>query len=311
MMKKLMMQWIISFGLAAFLPIAIAQDAEVTAAKIIKITNPTQSNNIKVGDILTRQIELEVNPPYQLSTEALPMKGASQNGIELREIQVATSTGKQATRYIVNLRYQVFATQFVPIVMQLPTEKFALTGGQQALSVNLPAWKFWFSPLVPKDITNAKENMQPQFKPTLIEVGGHHLRLWVSLAMLLVGLIGLIYINADKRWLPFMNGAFATAHRKLKKLPHNPTGEKQALASVHHAFNQVNGCNLFVNQLDDFLITHPAFAKFKTEIEAFFERSNQSLFRDERFSDESQNSDKLMTHLIALSRHLRDCERGV
>ena len=306
MMKKLMMQWIIFFGLAAFVLTATAQDAEITAAKIIKITNPTKSNNIQVGDILTRQIELEVKPPYQLSIEALPMKGASQNGIELREIQVTTSTSKQVARYIVDIRYQVFAAPFVPIVMQLPTEKFALTGGQQALSVNLPAWKFWFSPLAPKGISNAKENMQSQLKPTLVGVSGHHLRLWVSLAMLLAGLIGLVYINADKRWLPFMNGAFATAHRKLKKLPHNQAGEKQALVYVHRAFNQVNDSNLFVNQLDDFLLAHPAFTKFKTEIEDFFECSNQSLFRDE-----SQSSGKLMAHLIALSRHLRDCERGV
>ncbi|WP_235272721.1 nonribosomal peptide synthetase MxaA [Methylotenera versatilis] len=306
MMKKLMMQWIMSFGLLAFVLTAIAQDTEITAAKIIKISNPTHSNNIQVGAILTRQIELEVESPYQLSTETLPMKGSSQNGIELREIQVTTSTSKQVTRYIVDMRYQVFAAQFVPAVMQLPAEKLALTGGQQALSVNLPAWKFWFSPLVPKGITNAKENMQPQFKPTLIDVSGHHQRLWISLAMLLAGLIGLVYINADKRWLPFMNGAFATAHRKLKKLPHNPAGEKQALTYVHHAFNQVNGGNLFVNQLDGFLIAHPAFVKFKAEIEAFFERSNQSLF-----SDENQNSGKSMTHLIVLSRHLRDCERGV
>lgn len=306
MMNKLIMRWMMPFGLLALALTAIAQDTEITAAKIIKISNPAKSNNIQVGDILTRQIELEVESPYQLSTETLPMKGSSQNGIELREIQITTSTSKQNTRYVVDLRYQVFAAQFVPAVMQLPAEKLALTGGQQALSVNLPAWKFWFSPLVPKGITNAKENMQPQFKPTLIQMSGHYLRLWVSLGMLLAGLIGLVYINADKRWLPFMNGAFATAHRKLKKLPHNQADQQQALAYVHNAFNQVNGGNLFASQLDGFLMTHPAFAKFKNEIEAFFERSNQSLF-----SDQNQNSDKLMTHLIVLSRQLRDCERGV
>lgn len=306
MMKKLMMKWILSFGLAIFVLSAIAQDAEINTVKIIKITNPAKSNNIQVGDVLMRQIELEVSLPYQLSTESLPLKGANLNGIELREIKVETSTNKQATHYVVNLHYQVFAAQFVPAVLQLPSEKFALTGGQQALSVNLPAWKFWFSPLVPKGITNAKENMQPQLKPTLVETRDHHLRLWISAAMLLVGLIGLIYINADKRWLPFMNGAFATAHRKLKKLPHNQTGEKQALAYMHRAFNQVNGGNLFVNQLDSFLAKHPAFAQSKSAIEAFFERSNQSLF-----SDENHHSDALMRQLITLSRDLRDCERGV
>jgi len=310
MMKKLIVPWIVllsflSLSLAIFMQAALAQETN-SAAKILKITNPQHSNNIQVGEILTRRIELEIQSPYQLSAETLPMKGARKNGMELHDIDVKTSSGKQAKNYVITLQYQLFAAEFTPVVLQLPAEKFAITGGEKALSVNLPAWQFWFSPLVPKGIGNAKENMQPQLKPTLIDVRAHHLRFWLALSALIIGLTGLIYINADKRWLPFMNGAFATAHRRIKKLPQNQHGEKQALVYMHQAFNQINGANLFVNQLDEFLNHYPAFAQFKTQIEAFFERSNQSLF-----GDKTQSTAELISNLVMLSRQLRDCERGV
>ncbi|MDP3744971.1 MAG: nonribosomal peptide synthetase MxaA [Methylotenera sp.] len=305
-MKNLIIKWSALLGMLLLVTTAIAQESTVAMAKILRVTNPSQSNNIQVGDVLTRTIELEVQAPYQLSQQALPMKGANYHGIELTDIQLNTSTTKQSTHYIIDLRYQVFAAEFVPAVLQLPAEKFALTGGSEALTVNLPAWQFWFSPMVPKVINNAKENMYPQFKPTLIDLAAHQIRLALWLGLFLVGLIGWVYINADKRWLPFMNGAFAAAHRKLKKLAKNQVGEKQALVYMHQAFNQVHGNNLFVNELDEFLTAHPVFAKYKAEIAAFFERSNQSLF-----ADQHQNSEQLIAEFIGLSRDLRNCERGV
>lgn len=301
-----MMQWMICAVLMLFMQAAHAQKATESVVKIIHMTEPAQSNGIQIGTILTRQIALEIAAPYQLSTETLPMKGVRRDGIELHDVHVKTSADDAATRYDIQLQYQVFAAEFAPVVLQLPAEKIAVTGGSQALSVNLPVWRFWFSPLVPKGISNAKENMQPQFKPTLIAVQGHHLRFWIALAMLVAGLAGLVYINADKRWLPFMNGAFANAHRKLKKLPRNKAGEKQALVHMHQALNQINGSNLFASQLDEFLIKHPAFAPFKTQISDFFALSNQSLF-----ADTQPHHDKIIAHLIGLSRQLRDCERGV
>lgn len=285
---------------------AIAQKSKIAEAKIISVSNPLQSHGIQVGDVLSRRIVLEVKAPYQLSQQTLPMKGVRTNDVELSQISITQTASQKVIRYSIDLRYQVFSAVFVPSVLQLPAEKFALTGGPQALSVNLPAWKFWFSPLAPKGMNKARENMHMQFKPTLIDLQAHANKLLVFSGMLIVGLLGLVYINADKRWLPFMNGAFAKAHRKLKKLPRNTDGEKQALSYMHQAFNQLHGGNLFANELNRFLSTHPSFVKLSKEIEAFFEQSNQSLF-----AQNTQNSEQLMADLMILSRSLRDCERGV
>ncbi len=298
--------------LAFAVPSAIAQEAD---ARILRVINPSQSNGIQVGDVMDRTMEIEVNSPYQISKNALPMKGLNRNGIELADITVKTlprnslhSDNKNI--YTIALRYQVFASAAKPVVMQLPEETFALTGGAKVSSIKVPAWHFWFSPLVTDGISNAKDNLQPQFKPTLVDINVHHTRLWLLFCLLITGLVGLIYINADRRWLPFMNGAFAQAHRELKKLEKNQanqqTAEKNALIYMHQAFNTVHGENLFASEVERFLAAHPEFYKLKTNIMSFFERSNASLF-----ASQQPNSAQFINELILLSKSLRDCERGV
>jgi mxaA protein len=117
-------------------------------------------------------------------------------------------------------------------------------------------------------------------------------------------LLGLVYVNADKRYLPFMTGAFAKAHRHIKKLDRGRATDRTAFVYMHQAFNQVYGANLFSGELDQFLTAHPKFLKVKDEIVRFFELSNATLFA---------NVNHASTHedLIGLSKHLRDCERGV
>lgn len=295
---------LIAAGCLALLPhTAIAQEP---AARIVKIINPSYSNGIHIGDIMERKVVFEAGAPYQISRTALPTKGARQEGIELADIQIGTSQRDRKTRYEIALRYQIFAHAATPVVMQLPAETFALTGGPQALSIKLPGWRFWFAPLVVADINTAKDNLQPQYKPTLINPGTHQYRLAVFLGLLLTGLFGLVYINADRRWLPFMNGAFAQAHRKIKRLPNMPAKEKQALLSLHQAFNTVYGANLFAPDLTQFIEAHPRFAKVRTEIEAFFEQSNKSLF-----AQASHDHAQFFADLTTFSKRLRDCERGV
>lgn len=279
----------------------IAQETEI---RPLQIVNPAQATGIHIGDVLNRQIEVQVDPKYQISQQALPLHGLVRNGIELADIQIEPLKGKQAPGYLIKLRYRVFANAHVPAMMELPAESFALTGGTEALSIKLPAWPFWFSPLVPADIKNTKQHLIPQFKPTLIDQNMHRQRLAVLLALFLAGLAGLLYINADSRWLPFMNGAFARAHRQMKKLPRNQASEKEALSQLHQAFNRVHGANLFESDIADFLTKHPQYSKLGRDIEQFFQRSSQTLF-----SEWNHDSAQFIGELISLSKRLRDCER--
>jgi len=284
---------------------ATAQGQE-TGARIISIVNPSQSNGIHIGDVMDRKIVIEADPLYQVSGTALPMKGVSRNGIELVDIQTKMTHQGKKNIHEIALRYQVFASASAPVIMQLPAENFALTGGPQALSVKLPAWRFWFSPIVVADITTAKGNLQPQYKPSLIDSSMHRSWLAMFLGMFAVGLLGMVYINADRRWLPFMSGAFAQAHRRMKRLSGAEGEEKAALMYLHEAFNQVHERNLFASDIDVFVTENPAFSRMKKEIADFFQRSGKALFA-------APPNDRVafIRELVVLSKGLRDCERGV
>lgn len=302
-MNILLRKLILVAGLALF---AHHAAAEQVAARIVQLLNPIQSTGIRIGDIMERKVVLEAPAPYQLSRTALPMKGSIRDGIELADLQIEKRENGQANRYAVTLRYQVFGHASTPSVMVLPEETFALTGGPQGLSLKIPAWRFWYSPLAVADITTAKGNLQPQFKPAAIDMGTHRLRLFGFLALLIVSGLALVYYNADARWLPFMNGPFAQAYRRIKRLP-GKDGQawKPALAALHDAFNRVHGSNLFAADIGIFVEKHPQFVRARGDIEAFFAQSAKALF-----ADAPQDVPVFMQQVTAFSKQLRDCERG-
>ncbi|MGJ0533038.1 MAG: hypothetical protein ACR65W_07225 [Methylocystis sp.] len=276
------------------------------AARVVQLVNPVQSTGIRIGDIMERTVVLEAPAPYQLSQSALPMKGVNRNGIELADLRIEKKQAGQTNRYAVTLRYQVFGHASAPAVLTLPEETFALTGGPQGLALNIPAWRFWYSSLAIADISTAKGNLQPQFRPSAIDVASHRARLIGFLALLVVAALALAYYNADSRWLPFMNGPFAQAHRRIKRLPaKDGHAWKTALATLHEAFNRTHGSNLFAADIDAFVEKHPQFSRARADIEAFFVHSGRALF-----SEPPQDTHAFVKDMTAFGKQLRDCERG-
>jgi mxaA protein len=275
-------------------------------ARIVAIANPVQSNGIHIGDVLTRNVIIAVKPPYQLSRSSFPSKGVTRDGLELVDFSMEAQSKAGATQYQITLSYQVFSHSAAPAVMRLPAERLMLSGGPQAHYVEIPAWQFWFSPLVLANITTAKSNLQPQVKPEPIDESVHYAIFSGCLALLAGALVALVYLNADKNWLLFMGGPFAQAHRRIKRIAPAEGGDIKALHYLHQAFNQVHGGNLFAGELEIFLARHPAFSNMKTEIASFFERSSHALF-----AAPPDDKGAFIREMVMLSRSLRDCERGV
>ncbi|MDP1659832.1 MAG: hypothetical protein Q8L73_10850 [Methylotenera sp.] len=298
-------------GLSANFTLQAEEEANPKAAKIVSLTNPAQTYGVQIGDQLSRKIVLEVPAPLKIAEGAFPKKGSKNNGVELVEVEVQTDQQKAHTLYTINLSYQTFTSPNKPIVMHLPAEKLALTGGTKAETLEVPAWGFWLSPIVTGGIEAAQKNIQPDAMPPLVDIRAHKTRLGVFLSMLVASLLGLLYMNADGNWLPFMGGAFAKAHRQLKRMAKSTAAktaveEKQALVYVHQAFNQHFGANMFARDIEHFVSLRSSFKNMKTEIAQFFNESNQSLY-----AVEPRNSQKIIADLAQLSKQLRDCERGV
>jgi len=292
-----------------------AADSALNKAQIVSVSNPSSSYGIQIGDELTRKIIIKVPLPFELNANDLPKKGKKDKGIELTSIDVETDTQKTHTFYTLNLRYQPFNTSVTPVVMSLPVENFYITDvkkpGNKTQILALPAWNFWFSPIVTGGIETAEKNLQPDIKPPLVANKKDQILLIVFAVLLIGSLLTFVYINADGQWLPFTGGAFARAHRRIKNLSKKPVTktakeEKQALVYLHQAFNQHYGANIFARDIDHFIQLRPTFKKMKADIEQFFDYSNHSLY-----TKETNNSAKVIERLLTLSKQLRHCERGI
>ena len=280
-------------------------------AKVLQLTNPAKSYGVQIGDKLTRKVVLEVPAPLTIADANFPKKGTKNKGIELVDVAVTTSQQKDRTIYTFSLGYQTFNSTNKPTVMQLPVEKFVLTGAEKPENIEIAAWGFWFSPIVAGGIETAQKNIQPELMPPLLNIEVHQIRLALFLSLFILSLIALLYMNADGHWLPFMGGAFAKAHRQLKRLARSSVAktvveEKQALVYLHQAFNQHFGANMFARDIEHFVGLRPSFSKVQSKIAQFFDESNQSLY-----SIEPRDSQKMIVNLVQLSKELRDCERGV
>jgi len=315
-----------SYMFMAFMLVAIATvnhaqaadkavKAKVQAAKPevkqLVISNPTENYGVKVGDQLIRHVRFSAPTPYQLTKKSLPKRSSQFKGIELVKVTIAEEEKDAATAYDVELVYQVFVNPGVPSAMQLPKLDIALSGGEAPPVVKLPSWSFWFAPLVVGSNDNAAQSMQADIRPPLLDTQTHKNRLIALFTLAALSLLALLYMNADGRWLPFMGGAFARAHRQLKKLskstkPKTQKEEKQALVAIHQAFNSHFGANIFARDIEHFVTMRPSFAKMKMEITEFFDYSNKSLY-----ATKPRDSAQIIQNLVMLSKALRDCERGV
>jgi len=272
-------------------------------ARDISIQNPSRNVGLKIGDVLTRTVSVDLPPGFRIAKSALPQKNSQQQGIELAEVTLdETSVGK-AMHYTLTLRYQIFAHRAQASVLQLPEETIAATGDKQAVTITVPAWRFWLSPLAASTMASAKANVMPELPPAPIATQEHKLRLYACLALLALGLLGLLYINAERAWLPLMGGPFARAYRRLKRLPESST--QAAYLLLHQAFNRTYGSSLFATDIPAFIAQHPRFAPLQADIEAFFQASAASLFAGRQ----NETGHTVKADLLKLCRQLRDCER--
>ncbi len=308
----------VAFILGASANVVQAADSNVTTAnkskpvvKNITISNPVANYGVKVGDQLIRHISFSAPVPYTLTKKILPKKSSQFEGLELVKVTLEEVVKDETKRYQIDLVYQVFVNPGVPSAMQLPKLDIALSGGEAPSVVAVPSWSFWFAPLVVGTNDNAAQLLQADVKPPLLDADVHKNRFIALLTLAALSLLGLLYMNADGRWLPFMGGPFARAHRQLKKLsksvqPKKQKEEKQALVFIHQAFNSHYGANIFARDIEHFVAIRPSFAKMKIEINEFFDYSNKSLY-----ATKPRDSAQIIQNLVQLSKALRDCERGV
>jgi len=293
----------------------------------LRITNPKRSVGYVAGDIFKRTLELEVAEPYTLSRASLPAEGVTHAGIELRKVEVDEKRLSETTRYRIVMTYQVFAHSRTASKIRIPTQSLQVTANGKSQRIPVPGWSFRISPLAAHGEIDIEKDMSPYRAPLQVETGHLKPTLGFFLVLVLISVLGLVYINADKAWFPGMGGPFAESYRKVSTLENSPDALNKAITSIQNAFNSTFGENLFGHDLDKFVQKHPNFTKLRDEIERFFSISNHLLFGVEEtpsqhtlaeFLKQCQHTaaspGKAMHTIPGLTefcRACRDCERRI
>lgn len=278
------------------------------------VENPARDVGYTVGDKLSRHIVLEVKAPYQLIPTTLPIVGYERRyqgqviGIELRQIQHQEQKLDGVRRYTLDLQYQVFDNEATAKMFFLPAEvlKFQGKNPQDVVQIEIPSWGFRVSPLAIFGAVKIEQDMSGFRPPFEIPLQVEKNKLWASLGLLAINVLGLIYILGSRAWLPNMGKPFARAYRQLRK----PEAQQlpSAITLLHQAFNSSSQTSLFSDNLALLYQRAPAFQCIDSQIQQFFSLSSQVLYENQLAKlDQAQT----LAWLNQFCLQCRACERGL
>lgn len=300
-----------------------AEDEEITpnvedGVVSIRITEPARKVGYTVGDILERDITLEIKHPYKLIETSLPIVGYEKRyqgqkiGIDLSSIHHVKQEHDASTTHHIKLAYQVFTNNVVAKHAALPQEYVKLIKDGKVVKYRIPSWDFAISPLSIFGAVKIEYDMSPFRGPLILHSAKEQQRLYAFAAVLAVSLLGLLYILGTRSWLPRMGRPFARAYRDLRKLAKAPAPTPQtlqlAVSRLHKAFNTTAGQGVFADNIDMLIATKPGFAIVRDDIAVFFQLSRQVFFEP---GASHQAGKDPMQWLLQFCRRCRDCERGL
>lgn len=295
-----------------------SQDLPDVKKGIVSMTTvePERLVGYTVGDVITREVALNIKAPYKLIDTSLPIVGYEKRykgqllGIELKSIRHTKKEQKDSVTHNITLVYQVFTNNVVAKNAALGPEYLQLINvndKKDLVKFRIPSLGIAISPIAIFGAVKVETNMTQFRAPLLLDKSRQMMGLKYAIAVLVVSLLGLLYILGQRAWLPRMGGAFAKAYRKLNRFSQTHAPLKNSVAELHTAFNTTAAYSVFSNNLTTFLAEHPQFNAIHDEINQFFEVSRQVYF---------EPNAKIPVHepqqwLTKFARHCRDCERGL
>lgn len=287
----------------------------------IKTVEPTKLVGYTVGDVIEREVTLTIKAPYKLIETSLPIPGYEKRyrgqliGIELKSISHEKDESKNETTHHLKLAYQVFTNNVVAKNAALGPEYINLintTNSKEVVKYRIPLLSIAVSPIAIFGAVKVENNMSTFLGPLLMPKNNETQLLKISLIVLALSLLGLLYIVGKHAWLPRMGGAFAKAHRQVRKTANDTAGLQQAVSIVHQAINTTAGMSVFNDNTSTFLHTHPKFTPLRAEFEAFFGLSRQVYFEPSfKLHNAFAAAENPHQWLVQFTRRCRDCERGL
>ena len=287
--------------------VAAPQAAEPEPAPLVARTVEPRAFGIRVGDVVERQVIVDIPTRLTLDEESLPRVGPHGPVLELRSLgrsATRTSAGRQLTLV---LRYQVFAAPVAVRSYELPKLQLRFGGAPRGEELRVDPWPLVVSALGTEEASPREGlgELRPDIAPPLRDITPERVVLGAcaAAALLLAGYLGLVYWGLP--WWGRRHRPFAQAFKVVQA----QAEERDACRALHAAFNQTAGRAVFAEAIDAFLVQTPRFAGLKDDIRTFFARSQATFFADaERASSPPPSTQA--NWLLAFARACRDAERG-
>ncbi len=268
-------------------------------AQTVQLNAPQKDSGYLVGDIIHTETIITVTGNSRLDALSLPVPGAVNASLDLLAIRVSETHLAGKTQFRIASDYQNFLATDQVTESEIPGYAVKLGMGQ----VRVPAWVFHVSPLRTVQGTSVTlPELKPDHGLAPLPTGPAAADLFAALGCAAVAAAAF----AALRFRPAGFGRklpFEQAWRDIKRLRRAKAPIETGFKSLHRAYTETAGQQIFAADLPGFTAVHRHFAKLARESENFFAASHAQFFA--RSTAGGWSWDKL----AALAKALRRAER--
>lgn len=270
-----------------------------------------------IGDALALRAEIVLDAPYALDPASLPQPRPLDYWLDLKQARLTDRGAADGRhRYTLELVYQTFYAPLEPRRLVIPAMSLSAVDGAQRAGVDIPSWSFVTSPL--RALSSAADPQamvpRPDLVPQPIPTRGTAAALAATLALALVASTVLAWQAGwgpfgRRRSRPFSRAARGILHALARSSTslHSLDAYRDALRSLHRAFDSTSGKGVFAEDLPAFLAAHPAFRAAEPDIRRLFDASRRTFF-----GEDPEGAARALppADLAAIARRLRSAERA-
>lgn len=279
--------------------------ASTHAAATIEADNPARPFGYTIGDVVRQTVHVTPAPGQTLVETTLPKEGRAGAWLDRRAVVVTPEAGG----WRIDLTYQFINVPTELRTIALPAIKVQLREPERTVAEMLTDSPVTIAPLTPTVVLARAglEEMRPDLAPPLVDTLPNVRRL--AAYAVVAGLMAVAWAAwyfgfslRGRRARPF-----ARAERDLRRQlasGSDTTLRRDAMRTLHRAFDATAGSTLFAESLRGFFDRHPTLAPAHDAVARFFAAS-----RAEFFGEGREQSGYESAELLALARRLKALER--
>jgi mxaA protein len=252
----------------------------------------------KLGDLIEIQDKIITDTKYINTPELIIKKNK-----DIKLISQTKNISREADKHIFTNKviYQIYIKSESGN-FALPTHEYKINNK----NIVMPKKNYWFTRVAESDLNNILLNSINQKKPDLTKVEMKYL--YILYGVILLTMLILLYKNFDFPLLERMNGPFAKAHRKIKKL-HKKNGKDSYIESIlilTDAFNKTFKKNIDSSNYEEIIAKNGKYKEIKGAIKTYINLSSIEIYSSKTFFTKIR-----FNEIYRFTKILRTIERKV